>query len=116
MSQRVIFHIDESQKWPLLLHNVKNLLASYTDAPDTVAIEVLANAEAVDAYVLISDAAVQAHMQTLFESGVIFVACNNALTGRNISKESILPFIRIVPSGVRHLVDQQTIGYAYIKP
>ena len=116
MSQKVVFHVDESQKWRLLLHNVKNLLASYSVAPETVAIEVLANAEAVDGYVLNVDAMVQAHMQTLFESGVSFIACNNALTGRNISKESILPFIKIVPSGVRHLVDQQTAGYAYIKP
>ena len=116
MHQQVVFHIDETQKWRLLLHNVKNLLVSYSDAPETVSIEVLANAEAVDAYVLNADVAVQAHMQTLFENGVSFLACNNALTGRNIFKESILPYVKVVPSGVRHLVDQQTNGYAYIKP
>lgn len=116
MNQKVIVHIDETQKWKLLLHNVRNLLASYSDAPETVAIEILANAEAVDAYVLNTDAAVQAHMQTLFENGVSFLACNNALTGRNISINSILPFVKTVPSGVRYLVDQQTNGYAYIKP
>ena len=116
MNQKVIFHIDETQKWPLLLHNVKNILASYSDAPETVAIEVLANAEAVDAYVVSEDSTIQSHMQTLFESGVSFIACNNALMSRKISKESILPYVKTVPSGVRYLVDQQTAGYAYIKP
>ena len=116
MSQQVVFHIDEAQKWRLLLHNVKNLLTSYSNVTETITIEVLANAEAVDGYVLNTDAAVQSHMEALFESGVSFLACNNALMSRNISKESILPFVIIVPSGVRHLVDQQTAGYAYIKP
>ena len=116
MSQQVVFHIDETLKWPLLLHNVKNILASYSDAPETVAIEVLANAEAVDAYVVSEDSTIQSHMQTLFESGVSFIACNNALMSRKISKESILPYVKTVPSGVRYLVDQQTAGYAYIKP
>lgn len=116
MNQQVIFHIDETQKWRLLLHNVKNLLASYPDETETVTIEVLANAEAVDDYVLNADAAVQSHMEALFECGVGFLACNNALISRNISKEYILTFVKIVPSGVRHLVDQQTAGYAYIKP
>ena len=55
MSQQVVFHIDEAQKWRLLLHNVKNLLASYSDATETITIEVLANAEAVDGYVLNTD-------------------------------------------------------------
>lgn len=116
MNQQVVFHIDETQKWSLLLLNVKNLLASYADKPEAVTIEVLANAEAVDYYVLNADVTVQTHMRELFERGITFRACNNALVSRNISAESVLPMVKIVPSGVRHLVDQQTRGYAYIKP
>ncbi|MCO7125484.1 hypothetical protein NIE88_06835 [Sporolactobacillus shoreicorticis] len=38
-----IFHIDEEEKWPLLLGNVKNLMADNM----AVKIEVLANAATV---------------------------------------------------------------------
>ena len=41
MKQQVIFHIDEMQKWSLLLHNVRNLLATYDNAESGVTIEVL---------------------------------------------------------------------------
>ncbi len=116
MRQKVVFHIDEMLKWKLLLHNVKNLLSSYTDSASEVDVEVLANGEAVQAYVLDGDDSLKSHMDVLSNSGVVFAACNNALTGYHIPKEQLLAFIRIVPAGVRELIDRQAEGYAYIKP
>ncbi len=116
MLQKVIFHIDELQKWKLLLHNVKNLLSSYENESSEVKIEVLANGEAVQAYASGFDESLTGKMENLSQRGVNFVACNNALTAYKIQKEQLSSFVIIVPAGVRELVDKQSDGYAYIKP
>lgn len=48
MNVKVMFHIDESTKWNLLLRNVQNLIQ--TVETDTSKIEVLANSEALKFY------------------------------------------------------------------
>lgn len=110
---KVIFHVDELDKWKLLLKNVSNLL----DAIDVneYSIEVLANSEAVKFYDsnFNSDISV---IQNLNSNGVKFVACNNALTANNIKKENLIYFIEVVPVGVLELINKQSEGYAYIKP
>lgn len=115
MNSHVIFHIDEFQKWDLLLNNVKNLLLSY-DNTSSISIEVLANSEAVKGYIYSSDLVDKNSLEILSQKGVIFAACNNALLGMNISKDQIFSFIKVVPVGVRELIDKQQEGYAYIKP
>lgn len=50
---KVIFHIDENNKWNLLLRNVSNLINAKNS--DQVDIEVLANAEAVKYYDISQD-------------------------------------------------------------
>lgn len=115
MDSRVIFHIDEFQKWNLLLNNLKNLLASYNDRSG-VRIEVLANSEAVKGYLSSGGLDDQKLLEALSQKGVVFAACNNALNGWKISREAIFPFVKVVPVGVRELIDRQQEGYAYIKP
>ncbi|MGW8114915.1 DsrE family protein [Caproicibacterium sp. NSD3] len=112
----VIFHIDEFQKWKLLLNNVKNLLLSYDNEPSNISVEVLANSEAVKGYIDNSDLVDKNSLKVLSQKGVTFAACNNALLGMGLSKEEIFPFVKIVPVGVRELIDKQQEGYAYIKP
>ena len=75
----VVFHLDELQKWSLALQNVQNLLQAMDG--QAIKVEVVANAEAVALY---AEAETQPNMQKmhdLADSGVRFVACNNALTG-----------------------------------
>ena len=115
MPIKVIFHIDEMQKWELLLNNVANLLKSF-DETAVKTIEVLANSEAVKAYAQDRAGVTFSKMDDLAQKGVRFVACRNALNGLNIAKEQLYPFVDSVPAGVRELVDRQLDGYAYIKP
>lgn len=107
----VIFHIDEMEKWQLVLKNVSNLL----NAVDAVKsnIEVLANSEAVKFYKI---EAFDKELEKLNNSGVRFTACNNALKALNIKKEALLEFIEIVPVGVLEIINKEKEGYAYIKP
>lgn len=112
---KVIFHIDEMNKWNLLLANVKNLINGFNG--ENLLIEVLANSEAVNFYILneVIDEQINT-IKRLHEIGVDFKACNNSLITSGIKKESLIDFINIVPSGVVELVKKQTEGYSYIKP
>lgn len=105
----VIFHIDEEEKWPLVLGNVKNFMADNMAAE----IEVLANAAAVNGY---QSGAFVDQMRKLNDQGVQFVACQNALNAQHILKEDLYEFVSVVPAGVVELVKKQSSGYAYIKP
>ncbi|WRS26378.1 DsrE family protein [Oscillospiraceae bacterium MB08-C2-2] len=116
MDAKVIFHIDEFAKWNLLLNNVQNLLGSYEGAPFGVSIEVLANSEAVKGYANSGGLMDTSKLEALSQKGVGFVACKNALLGMKLSAEQIFPFVKVVPVGVRELIDRQNEGYAYIKP
>ncbi|KAF0227310.1 MAG: hypothetical protein FD133_1282 [Erysipelotrichaceae bacterium] len=112
---KVVFHIDEMTKWKLTLGNVSNLLAALED--QSITIEVVANAEAVLAYVNKPNNAENLDkMDTLIQRKVLFVACNNALIAFQIDPISLFTKIQIVKAGVEELVIRQHEGYAYIKP
>lgn len=112
---KVIFHIDEINKWRLLFGNVSNLLNGIDG--EKLYVEVLANSEAVKYYDIHQDSDADINtMDSLNKKGVKFVACNNALMAYDIKKDNISHFIDIVPSGVVELVKRQSEGYVYIKP
>lgn len=112
---KVVFHINELSKWKLLLANVTNLLKAIENK--AINIVVLANAEAVKYYDTTQDIEADIiSMEDLYNRGVEFVACNNALMANKIDKQNIMSFVDIVPAGVLELVEKQSEGYAYIKP
>ena len=111
MNIKAIFHIDEEDKWPLLLGNVKNLLKEVND----VEIEVVANAVAVKSYIK-SDTHFKAEMEGLVDQKVRFCACRNSLRSLKLGQDDVFDFVAIVPAGVKELVERQLDGYAYIKP
>lgn len=111
MAANVIFHIDELNKWDLLFENVRNLIKAYE--PDSVDIEVVANSVAVQFYKKDNDTS---RINELVRSGVVFCACNNALRKLGLKEEDIIKDVRIVPAGVKEIVEKEIEGYAYIKP
>ncbi|WP_315072101.1 DsrE family protein [uncultured Clostridium sp.] len=117
MEYKVIFHIDELNKWNLVLKNTSNLLEAIGN--NKYYIEVVANAEAVKAYNS-SNKETDLNLVNFFEElnnkGIKFVACNNALKTFNIKQEDLIDFVYVVPAGVLELVEKQMEGYAYIKP
>ncbi len=52
----------------------------------------------------------------LIKEGVRFVACENTLRDKSISKESLLPGVTTVPSGAVEVIRKQADGYGYFKP
>lgn len=113
-SVKVVFHIDELDKWPLLLANVRNLV-KVTEAI-TSHIVVLANSKAVSVF---DDSTQPNHIDAITElsvSGVAFEFCRNSLHGLNIREERLPDFIKVIPVGVLALIEKQAAGFAYIKP
>ncbi|MDN5352115.1 MAG: uncharacterized protein PWQ12_1035 [Clostridiales bacterium] len=113
---KVIFHMDEINKWKLLIGNVTNLLAAAEAEGDAVEIEVLANAEAVLYFVKMEEKPHFAEIKVLVDSGVRFAVCNNALRAHQVQLSDLPKFVNVVPAGVFELAKRQAEGYGYIKP
>ena len=94
--------------------NAYNLIKAI--GPGESKVEVLANSEAAVFYTGKGHTKDQfTRMQKLNDAGVVFKVCNNSLEAHEISKDEVIPFVRIVPVGVLELILVQDEGYAYIK-
>ncbi|MHC5248503.1 DsrE family protein [Enterococcus sp. LJL90] len=103
---KVVFHIDEKEKWPEARSNVKNLL----QATATIEVIVLVNGGAVTGYLE------PAYQHFISNPKISFHACHNALKANDIAEEQLPKNVEVVPAGVLDLVKLQSNGYAYIKP
>ncbi|WP_375724040.1 DsrE family protein [Arcobacter sp. KX21116] len=112
MKIKVVFHIDEIEKWDLTLANVENLLKGID--VENSHIEIVANSKAVLAYK--NDSNIGKKLEKLVSNKVDIIACNNALKNLNIEDEMLYSFVKIVPIGVKELIVRQHEGYAYLKP
>lgn len=103
---KVLFHVDDENKWPMTLANVKNFLHEEEQAQLTV----VANGPAVKYYS--QENKLDLHLM----EKVDFVACSNAMRGQNITSDQLNPKVRIVNAGVVEIAKKQFEGYAYIRP
>lgn len=115
---KILLHIDESNKWSLVLGNIKNVLASGEETNTNYEIEVLANSMAV--FQLKEDIAKNTNILNQIDEyakkGVIFAVCNNSLKKFNIAPNELISFCKVVPAGIIELAEKQSEGYLYIKP
>lgn len=111
---KVIFHVDEIEKWNLVLNNTKNLITALQESK--LSIEILANSEAVGYLVASNHTENNLKILRDLSTSVTFAACHNSLRALGIDPSSLLDFVSGVPSGVAELVIKQNEGYAYIKP
>lgn len=114
---KVIFHVNNPERWETALGNITNLLKDVGDGGADVI--VLSNGPSVQAY---ADSDKVDKMKTLAEKGVVFKACRNSLknlcSGGNIclNEENLPEFVQVVPAGITELIRRQAEGYAYVKP
>lgn len=107
---KVVFHVDELAKWPLVMGNARNFLAIEPDAK----IEILANSEAVKFLAL--EAKKSEIFHELVGQHIVFVACHNAMEKFAIPAGALAEGVVVVPAGVVELAEKQCQGYAYIRP
>lgn len=119
-SVKVIFHINEVDKWPQLLANVRNLLKAVDISVSSI--EILVNSKAV---IMFDEQKVVAaslderqvnQVKELAEQGVKFKLCQNSLNSLGIAVDSLPVYVNVVPVGVLELIEKQADGFAYIKP
>ncbi len=93
------------------LKNVANILNESKDAE----VEVVCHGGGIG--LLVKDESQHAdEVARLIKEGVRFAACENTLRDRSIPKESLLPGVATVPSGVVEVIRKQQEGYGYFKP
>ena len=110
---KVIMQLSSSDTlaWKMLMNNIKNIKATWEDK---VAIEVVVNGPGIS--FLMKEKATQSDRIIYFKSqGVAFMACENTMKERNISKESIIPEAGFVKSAAVEIILKQEQGWTYIK-
>ena len=113
----VVYHIDDVSRAIPMIRNIGN----HRKADKDIRIVVVALGKGVDFLV---DGAMDergnsydALVDTLMMQGVDFRVCNNTLEARHIDRKSLLPEVKVVPSGVAEVARLQIEEHAaYIKP
>lgn len=113
-SVKVVLHIDEIDKWPLLLANIRNLI-KVVDIQSSE-IVVLSNSKSVSIFDGHTEPNYSEAIAAVSASNIKVQVCENSLNGLNIEKSKLPSFVEIVPVGVLALIEKQTLGFAYIKP
>ena len=111
---RIVFEVtgDGEELWTAVLNNVENVRMAF--GPENTEIEVVAHGKGLG-LVMGSNKGQQERMKTLSDSGVVFAACQNTMTRKNITKDQLLPFALVVDAGVAEVVRKQEQGWSYIK-
>lgn len=107
-----VFHIDETQKWSVVISNLKHLHEWMQDNNESGVIELVINGEAISDTVVNS----KQDLNDLFVIGIDVRACKNSMDQREIKEEDLQNHVKIVPSGVVELAIKQHDGFGYIKP
>ncbi|GAF36973.1 DsrE family protein [Lentilactobacillus farraginis] len=110
---KVVFHIDEVEKWSHTMGNIKNLLDYGRQQDESYQIVVLVNGDGIMGYLM--SVGKQA-VKNLSAMSVRFHACQNAMGSHGIQATDLPDNVNIVPAGVADLITLQEQGYAYIKP
>ncbi|WP_040535330.1 DsrE family protein [Schleiferilactobacillus shenzhenensis] len=110
---KVVFHVDELEKWDHALSNVQNLLAYGKSSGTSYTIVVLINGDAIMGYLV---ARLRDQVDTLQSAGVAFHACHNSMQSHGLADSQLPAGVTVVPAGVADLAALQDDGYRYIKP
>ncbi len=109
---KIIFQLmsDDTAVHTGLMKQLNNVLAA---APRTK-IEVVCHGPGIN--LLINEkTTVHNKIRELRSKDVLFLACENTLKDKNISKEKIIPEAGYVQSGIIQIVTRQEEGWGYIK-
>ena len=116
-SDKVVYHVNDSQNATAALRNIGNHLEVNPDAK----IVVVTHAQGVD--FLMNDAKdkngnpYNIAVENLKTRGVTFDVCEITLRSRKLGKQQFIPEASFVPSGVAEIGKLQSReGYVYLKP
>ena len=99
----------ESQQ--ALINNIQNVKNTWGTK---VAIEVVALGPGIE-LVMSEKSVVAEDVVKMLKIGVIFVACENTMNKKNITKSELIENVGTVPSGVAEIILKEEQGWSYIK-
>lgn len=97
--------------WKGLMNNLKNLKAGWGDS---VLIEVVAHGPGID-FLTKGKTTQQEKINYFKQMGISFIACENSMTERKVSKDAIIAEATFVKMGIGEIVRKQEEGWSYIK-
>jgi len=112
-AHRIVFEVtmEGPEQWTAVLNNVENLRTALGAAAE---IEVVAHSKGLGMLVA-KDNALADRMKNLADGGVAFVACENTMKKKNVTKDELVPFAKTTDSGVAEVIRKQEDGWSYIK-
>lgn len=110
---KVVFQMssNDPQSQKSLVNNIQNIKKAWGVK---VAIEVVALGQGIE-LVMTEKSAVAQDVTKMIKTGVIFVACENTIAKKNITKAELIENVGTVPSGVAEIIIKQEQGWSYIK-
>ncbi|MCI5825251.1 MAG: DsrE family protein [Arcanobacterium sp.] len=109
---KMVFHVNENDRWPFTIRSVHNLAHS----DEETSVTVVANGEAIRSFSqLDADPVRFEKIKQLRDAGVRFVVCNIAMNERQIKPELVPDYVEIVPAGIVEIAKLQAEGYGYVK-
>jgi len=109
---KIVFHIDEREKWQSALSNIKNAINYSKEQQIPIDLIVDVNGPAISDYLTPEIGQFIENAKDL----VSFHACQNAMNSHHIQASQLPQAVKVVPAGVIDLAQLQDQGYRYIKP
>ncbi|AMV60838.1 Hypothetical protein ADU72_0723 [Pediococcus damnosus] len=109
---KIVFHIDENEKWPTTISNIKNAINFAKEQSTVIMMIVVVNGPAITEYLT-------PEIRQFIESSedlVSFHACHNAMNSHQITANQLPSCVKVVPAGIIDLAQLQDQGFRYIKP
>ena len=113
LQHRIVMQLSSNDTlvWKGLMNNLKHLKAGWGDS---VLIEVVAHGPGLD-FLTQGKTTQQEKINHFKQLGIMFIACENTMMERKISKESIIAEAAFVRMGIGEIVRKQEQGWSYIK-
>ena len=113
LQHRIVMQLSSNDTlvWKGLMNNLKHLKAGWGDS---VLIEVVAHGPGLD-FLTKGKTTQQEKINHFKKMGIMFIACENTMMERKISKESIIAEAAFVRMGIGEIVRKQEQGWSYIK-
>lgn len=111
---KVVFQVtsETPKAWGGVLRNIDNLRESL--GKENVTVEVVGHSGGLGMLTK-SNTDTGEKVQELAKDGVTFLACENTMSRKDISRDQLLPGIDTVDAGVAQVVRRQAEGWQYIR-
>ncbi len=113
MELKLLVHVPDSLRAKIGLTMAQNFLKTQK-GEEKLEVRVLFNAQGVT-ILLEGDPRLNALMEDLVKQGGEVYFCENALRNFQIEKETLPPYSKTVPAGIRALVEWQEEGFRYVR-